>query len=459
MENQEIRPFEVVVVCRSTDPTGRGIIAATHATGTARCGTRERRDKPHGRFSFAIIRRTSLDPGRRRLLHLRILTSPPSSLAARTMAVCPPHQRDFLTHLLNATRPNRLVHLHENQHWRQWADFAVSIGQHPLLPNTQTPTRHLERTLLFLAFAVALRQGRFHDGKRVRGAEIERALRECAQLMVAQGLEDPRKSDSADHRLSRSITTYIASCKTDDPPALPQQAIPSSVIRWIANNTGISQQQRTIVTAHLIVLAFFFLLRVGEYTHSREKRRTIPLRKKDIRLWRAGTILPNNSHLDVLISADSVTICLENQKNGHKNAVLHHTSSNDTSVDPVKSAAILIHAIRNLPDTTPIGSFVHDLARLQRITADEIRGAIQIGAIQSHLAAHGYSMSRIGSHSIRSGGAMHLKLAGYDNDIIQKLGRWSSTTYLHYIQTQIGQLTAGVAQRMASVALQFHIVA
>jgi hypothetical protein len=58
-----------------------------------------------------------------------------------------------------------------------------------------------------------------------------------------------------------------------------------------------------------------------------------------------------------------------------------------------------------------------------------------------------------------SGQAMHLKLAGYDNDIIQKLGCWSSNTYLHYIQTQISQLTAGVAQRMASVALQFHIVA
>jgi hypothetical protein len=54
---------------------------------------------------------------------------------------------------------------------------------------------------------------------------------------------------------------------------------------------------------------------------------------------------------------------------------------------------------------------------------------------------------------------MHLKLAGYDNDIIQKLGSWSSNTYLHYIQTQIGQLTAGVAQRMAAVSLQFHIVA
>jgi hypothetical protein len=375
------------------------------------------------------------------------------------METCPPHQRDFLANLFHATRPDRLLRPHDNRHWRHWASFAVSIGQHPLLPNTQTPARHLERTLLFLAFAVALRQGRFHDGKCVRGAEIERALRECAQLMVAQGLEDPRKSDPADHRLARSITTYIASCKTDDPPAQPQQALPSSVIRWIAINMGQSQQPRTNLTAHLIVLAFFFLLRVGEYTPSREKRRTIPLRKKDIRLWRAGTILPNDSPLAVLATADAVTICLENQKNGHKNATLHHTSSNDANLNPVKAAVFLVHALNNMPETTPLGSFIDNLARVQRVTADEIRSAIHMGAVQENLATYGYTIARIGSHSIRSGGAMHLKLAGYDNDIIQKLGRWSSNTYLHYIQTQIGQLTAGVAQRMASVTLQFHIVA
>jgi hypothetical protein len=220
-----------------------------------------------------------------------------------------------------------------------------------------------------------------------------------------------------------------------------------------------SSHIRTRITAHLIIAAFFFLLRVGEYTKSREKRRTIPLRKKDIRLWRSGVLLPSDAPLAVLLTADAVTVCLENQKNGHKNAILHHTSSGDTTLDPVTSFAVLIHALQNLPPTTPIGSFRDGQGQLHQITATEIRSAIQIGATSDHLPASGYSLSRIGSHSLRSGGAMHLKLAGYDNDIIQKLGRWSSNTYLHYIQTQIGQLTAGVAQRMASLSLRFHIVA
>ena len=53
---------------------------------------------------------------------------------------------------------------------------------------------------------------------------------------------------------------------------------------------------------------------------------------------------------------------------------------------------------------------------------------------------------------------MALKLAGYDDITIKKLGRWSSDTYLQYIQSQIGNLTAGVAMDMAR-DLRLHVVA
>jgi hypothetical protein len=362
MENQESSVSKIKVLRGAPDPARRGNAATIYATRATRCRSHQRDLESPGRLPFALVHRTSTKHKGRCGFPTRFLTPPFPSSTARTLAACPPNQRNFLANLFHATRPDRLLRPHENRHWRHWALFAVSIGQHPLLPNTQTPTRHLERTLLFLASAVAMWQGRFHNDKCVRGAEVERALRECAQLMVAQGLEDPQKTDPANHCLARSITTYITSCKNDDPPALPQQAIPSSVIRWIATNMGCSQQPRTTLTAHLIVLAFFFLLRVGEYTPSWEKRRTIPLRKKDIQIWRAGTIIPNDSPLSVLATADAVTICLENQKNGHKNAVHHHTSPNDANLNPVKSAAFLVHALKNLPETTPVGSFVDKIS-------------------------------------------------------------------------------------------------
>ena len=81
-----------------------------------------------------------------------------------------------------------------------------------------------------------------------------------------------------------------------------------------------------------------------------------------------------------------------------------------------------------------------------------------LGAAATGLYTSGYSRDRIGPHSLRASGAMALKLAGYDNDMIKKLGRWSSDTYLTYIHSQIGELTANVATRMARV-LRFHNVA
>jgi hypothetical protein len=61
--------------------------------------------------------------------------------------------------------------------------------------------------------------------------------------------------------------------------------------------------------------------------------------------------------------------------------------------------------------------------------------------------AQGYDMRRIGTHSLRASGAMALKLQGTMDSTIMKIGRWSGTTYLTYIHSQIGTLNAGLAAR------------
>jgi hypothetical protein len=66
----------------------------------------------------------------------------------------------------------------------------------------------------------------------------------------------------------------------------------------------------------------------------------------------------------------------------------------------------------------------------------------------------GYEQQHIGSHSIRTSGAMVLKLNGIDDMMIQKLGRWLGDTFRCYIQLQISNLTRGIATRMTTL-LQF----
>ncbi len=46
---------------------------------------------------------------------------------------------------------------------------------------------------------------------------------------------------------------------------------------------------------------------------------------------------------------------------------------------------------------------------------------------------------------------MALKLSGASDNTIMRVGRWTSLTYLTYIHTQIGALTAGAAWKMSTV--------
>ncbi len=206
-----------------------------------------------------------------------------------------------------------------------------------------------------------------------------------------------------------------------------------------------------------MVFAFFFLLRVGEYTKSGPRpTRTVPLRKRDITLWRAGVRLDPEAPLDILLSADSVTACLENQKNGYKGCTLHHHASGDPRFCPAKAAARLMYRMRGLPPSTPLGTFGTAIGTDQ-VSAAHIRTLLRNTAQTLGLESHGFDLARIGTHSLRSGGAMALRLAGHADATIKKLGRWSSNTYLLYIQTQIAQLSHGIATSMAR-RLHFHNV-
>ena len=70
------------------------------------------------------------------------------------------------------------------------------------------------------------------------------------------------------------------------------------------------------------------------------------------------------------------------------------------------------------------------------------------GATELKLSQRGVDPDLLGSHSLRAGGAMALKLQHYTDILIQKLARWSSTTWLQYIHTQIAHLSKGVPPKM-----------
>jgi hypothetical protein len=194
-------------------------------------------------------------------------------------------------------------------------------------------------------------------------------------------------------------------------------------------------------------MAFFFLLRVGEYTMPSPGTitRTVQFRLKDVRLWRQGALLNNFAPRAELMTADAVTLYLENQKNGHKGATIHHTAVTGWFC-PVKALVRRVSdiAAQGLGNDTPLSC----ISPGRHVTSPYIVSTVREAARLTHLTTHGYDLKRIGAHSLRASGAMAMKLNQVDADTIMKVGRWTSSTFLIYIHSQIAALNAGLAQRM-----------
>jgi hypothetical protein len=116
------------------------------------------------------------------------------------------------------------------------------------------------------------------------------------------GHADPRRASPAQHSLNLPIARLIKKFSDNDPPPQPKLAVPVSTIHAIATQYTFGPHHKAV--ADMVVIAFFYLLWVGEYTNparARGAKRTVPLRKCDMRLWHRGVLLDHNAGLNVLL--------------------------------------------------------------------------------------------------------------------------------------------------------------
>jgi integrase len=265
---------------------------------------------------------------------------------------------------------------------------------------------------------------------------------------VLAGYADPRRSYGCKD-LDLPFAKLFRSYKLQDPAPKPQLALPVRAVQCAVDFYRDKQTPVARAIADLLTIAFFFLLRPGEYTMptSRTKTRTVQFRRQDVRFFKNGTILPHSASLATLRTADAVRLYLDNQKNGQRGATMHHTAR-PSPFCPVKALAARVHHLFQIAPASPemplsfvgLGTYV---------TSSHITLAVRESVVLSGLLNSGYSPSRVSAHSLRASGAMALRLNNVGEDIIKKLGRWSSSTWLTYIHAQISTLTAGLSERMA----------
>ncbi len=138
------------------------------------------------------------------------------------------------------------------------------------------------------------------------------------------------------------------------------------------------------------------------------------------------------------------------QKNDQKHKTVIHGWTDNPILCPVKQWARLVNRIwtylGTMEDTSVCTVWRHD--RCDQITLRQFITTLRAACATIGSARLGFEPDEIGTHSLRSGAAMEMYLAGVSVYTIMLIGRWSSDAFLRYIRQQVKQFWKDVAQKM-----------
>ena len=268
----------------------------------------------------------------------------------------------------------------------------------------------------------------------------------------------------AQDKLVPRLAQMMAGFKKEDPPTIKKLPIEVDIPEYISLcSLRPAATEHTSATADLILIAFYYLLRVGEYTMKSTRnntKQTIQFQLRHITFFAHDNLgrlrqLPRNASDDDILKAHGATLQLENQKNGWKGVCIHQECNGDAYHCPVKALGRrYIHIRQHTTDQhAPLSTFFHTPTGKHctplHVTDKDISAQLKLAAVAlEYPSLKGIPIDRVDTHSLRSGGANALALCGYTDREIQKMGRWRSATFKEYIREELNIYTTGMSRQM-----------
>jgi hypothetical protein len=315
-----------------------------------------------------------------------------------------------------------------DSHWDCWCAFCDELAVDPLLPD-------ISHTIVILqVFAQRYRTGAFpKQRKSVRARTVEDALRSIAQTFTGLGQPDPRLTPQGkiDFHLQRTFASY----RRQDPPPNRVKPIPIQVLHRVMLVAYAAPTPGNLAIADMCCIAFFFLLRPGEYTISPGD--STPFRVCDVQFRqgtrRLHTMLSSEAELR---TATFVTLTFTTQKNGVRGEVIGLGRSGHPQLCPVLSLCNrVLHArTHNADPTAPLAAY-YTPHRWHSVTSHDITTVLQL-AVTFLGPTLGFVASDVSARSLRASGAMALLSAKIDTNLICLVGRWRSDEMLRYLHVQ-----------------------
>jgi hypothetical protein len=236
--------------------------------------------------------------------------------------------------------------------------------------------------------------------------------------------------------------------KADAPPTRVKP-IPVPILRHVLAQAHLANSPAVLACADMICLAFFFLLRPGEYTGTVTS--TQPFQLRDVRFFLGNLALTTSTAPPAqLLSATFVTLEFTTQKSGVRGEVIGLGRSGDPLFCPVLAAARRCLHLRTAaaPATQPLASFIDPLSNsLTRITPADLTALLRV-SVALLGPQYGFLPDDVSARSLRAAGAMALLCAEVDTDRIRLLGRWQSDQMFRYLHVQAEPMMRNFSSRM-----------
>ena len=261
---------------------------------------------------------------------LTLFTSTFTPPAGKLLDLVHPNQRHTIeTNFRNVQQAlaNGIVETTAKERRRFWAAWTLWLAC--AFPTIDPYCLHQPTKVqikLLAAFATHVRHGRFSARKcQVCTETVQVALRAVTKKFELDGQRNPLVNSQGVY--TQKIKQLLSGFRKFDPPPRRKLAVPISVPIWLLEQGLKSRDPRYQAVGDLVIIAFFFLLRPGEYTYSppTDRKQTIPFRFCDIYLWEGNQMLnPNLSEQELTMQCSGATLQITNQKLGRKAERVSH---------------------------------------------------------------------------------------------------------------------------------------
>ena len=221
------------------------------------------------------------------------------------------------------------------------------------------------------------------------------------------------------------LTTLYRAFANDDPPPNRVKPMPIQILHKAQHTATQLGDAYNLAICDMAWIAFFFLLRPGEYCKSPDNT---PIALQDITFTIGHQRLnPMTCPLHLLQRATHVSITFQQQKNHERGEVIAHGRSGHSIACPTLALTRRITYLCQHPRTAPttaLCTWYTNTNRPSLLSSNNLTSALRDAT--DSLPNLGFSSSDVNARSLRAGGAMALLCGRIDRDTIQLVGRWKS---------------------------------